>query len=328
MIFSFVFQLFLASALPQTEVAELGLRPPSQASAALEGEMELIKGFDQSTSTAFAHSLPKVGDTGFGPQRLETNSLGVLTSADSAIVIDKRTSKVLFEKQTKEIRPIASITKLVTVLVLLDQELDFQSIVTINPLDRKDGGRIWVYQGEQFTIQDLWMDGLIASDNVAIMALVRNSGLSWEEFIDAMNDKAKELGMEDSSFIEPTGISRYNVSTASDLALLYQEVLSKTEVLDAIRRPTYSFSPVNKDAVRSIENTNKLLGSYLNQDDYSILAGKTGFTYEAGYCLGVIVDGPLANDDLIVIALGADTIDARFQDVKGLIDWTYRNFNW
>jgi len=328
MIFSFVFQLFVYTALPQAEVTDLGLQMPNQASAANEGDMELIKGYDQTTSTAFAHSLPKVGDTGFGPQRIDTNSLGVLTTADSAIVVDKRTSKVLFEKETDQVRPIASITKLMTALVLLDQEIDFQSVVTISPLDKKEGGRIWVYQGEQFTLQDLWMAGLISSDNVAIMALVRNSGLSWEGFIEAMNEKAKSLGMENTSFREPTGISRYNVSTASDLVKLYQTVLSQTEIIDAIRRPTYTFSPLNKSATRSIENTNKLLNTYLNEEPYSVLAGKTGFTYEAGYCLGVIVDGPNSNDDLIVIALGADSITARFQEVKGLTDWTYRNFKW
>lgn len=328
MFFSFLFQLFLVSSLPAEQANDLGLQPVQLASAAIEGEREEVKGYDEVTASSFAHTLPPVGDTGFGPQRKETNSLGVLTTADSAIVVDRRTSKILFEKSSSDKRSIASITKLVTALVLLDQEIDFQAQVTISPLDKKEGGRIWVYQGERFTIQDLWMDGLIASDNVAIMALVRNSGLSWEQFIEAMNQKAKDLGMEDSTFIEPTGISRYNVSTASDLVLLYQEVMNHPQLVDALRRPTYSFSPLNKESIRTIDNTNKLLSSYLNEEPYAIQAGKTGFTYEAGYCLGVIVDGVGTNDDLIVIALGADSIDNRFQEVKGLVDWTYRNYQW
>lgn len=328
MIVNFLFQAFLLAALPSTTIDEASFVQTAQEVSAATEQMEAITGYDEYTARSFSHSLPVIGQSGFGPRRIDTGSLGVLTSADSVLVIDRRTAKVLYEKSSEEVRPIASITKLMTALTLLDQDINFENAATINPLDKQEGGKVQVYLGERFTLQDLWMDGLIASDNVAILALVRNSGLSWEDFMARMNELAKEYGMENSHFVGPTGISRYNVSTAKDLAILIDRAMSEPKIADTLRRPTYSFKPINKDVTRTVKNTNILLNTYINEDPYTILGGKTGFTYEAGYCLGVIVDGPHANDDLIVVVLGADTIDSRFQEVKGLVDWTYNNFEW
>lgn len=328
MILSLLFQTFLFAAF-QGQSPDLGLQPITPVSAAVaSAEMELIQGYDEYTALSFAHSLPVVGEDDFGPQRLDGDSLGILTTAESALVIDRRTKKILFDKSGDDVRPIASITKLVTALTLLDLGLNMQDIVTISPYDKKDGGRIYVYTGEEFSVQDLWFAGLLASDNVAITALVRHIGLSTEEFAVKMNEKAQTLEMVNSRFNEPTGISRHNVSTAREIALLLDEAFHHSELADALRRSSYTFRPLNKDSFRTVYNTNKLVDSYLNEDPFKLLGGKTGFTFEAGYCLGVVVDGAELNDQLIVIVLGADSIDARFQEVKGLIDWTYEQFQW
>ncbi len=322
MMLSILFQLFLSL---QSEPLPSGVL---EVQAAEEKTFVEIKGVDAITQRSYAHSLPVVQATSFGPQRKETDSLGVLTSADSALVLDKRTSSSLFEKSSTDKRSIASITKLMTVLTLYDLDLDMQQVVTIAKGDYIAGGKIQYFTGEQFLMQDLWLGGLIASDNVAIMAMVRNSGLSFDEFIEAMNQKARELEMHDSSFVEPTGINALNVSSAQDVAKLLLAATEITEITDGLRRPSYTFSPINKEAFRTAVNTNKLVNSYLNEEPYTILGGKTGFTYEAGYCLAVIVEGPNPEQDLIVVVLGADTIEARFQEVKGLIDWTYEQYQW
>ena len=328
MILSLLFQTFLFAAF-QGQSPDLGLQPIIPVSAAAtSAEMELIQGYDEYTAISFAHSLPVVGEDDFGPQRLAGDSLGILTTAESALVVDRRTKKVLFDKSSDDIRPIASITKLVTALTLLDLGINLQDEVTISVNDKTDGGRIYVYTGEKFSVQDLWFAALIASDNVAITALVRSTGLTTEEFVAKMNEKAQKLEMFNSRFNEPTGISRHNVSTAREIVLLLDEALQHSEIADALRRTSYTFSPLNKDSFRTVTNTNKLVKSYLNEEPSRVLGGKTGFTFEAGYCLGVVVDGENLNDQLIVVVLGADSSDARFQEAKGLIDWTYEQYRW
>lgn len=327
MIINLLFQTFLFSLMQNPQEA-VDIPPESiEVSAAYEEDV-LVEGFDEQTAMSFSHTLPAVREDSFGPQRIESESLGVLTTAESALVIDKRSWKVLFNKSAEEVRPIASITKLMTALTLLDLNIDLSQQITISPQDHRDGGRINVYSGEKFVLQDLWMAGLIASDNVAITALVRSSGLTQEEFVMRMNELAKELGLKNSHFVEPTGINRANVSTAMEVATLLNAAMEHPIVSDAVRRPVYSFKPLNKDTTRTVKATNILLNSFVNEDPYRILGGKTGFTFEAGYCLGLGVDGPGDTDDLIVVVLGADSPTARFQEVKGLVDWTYENFKW
>lgn len=330
MIIAFLFHAFLLSfANSDTiDVSQIEARTPFVSAASTE--MQFVKGYDETTAMSFFHALPVVGsnESGFGPTRIDNNSLGIITTADSVLVVDKKTWAVLFDKFSNEVRPIASITKLMTALTLLDHGLNFDHEITISKADYRSGGRINVFTGEIFTIQDVWMDELIASDNVAATALVRSTGMSEEEFVKKMNKLALKLGMNNSHFVEVTGINANNVSTAQDVAKLINAALDKKMISDAVRRPVYSFKPVNKDALRTIYSTNILLNTYVNEDPYSVVGGKTGFTFEAGYCMAVEVDGPKENDEIIVVVLGADSPEDRFQEIKGLTDWTYENYNW
>lgn len=329
MMIALLIHAFLLTSLSGGETLSPQLLNSPQTVMAASADVELVEGFDEITAWSYSHTLPKAEDSdGYGPQRINSDSLGVLTTAESVLVLDRRTKKVLFEKSSTDVRPIASITKIMTALTLLELEIDFSKVLTVYQADSRIGGRVYVYPGEQFTIQDLWMDGLIASDNVAIVALVRSTGFSEPAFVDKMNDLAGRLGLENSHFVEPTGINGHNVSTAADVAKLIDLAMQRKEIVDAVRRPIYSFAPLNKDTVRTIKSTNRLLNSYINEDPYQIVGGKTGFTFEAGYSLAVVVDGPGHNDDLIIVVLGADSTDGRFQEVKGLVDWTYENYRW
>lgn len=329
MILSSILEFFLAlTGLGQPTPPVLPNRVVEPASAA-EVHMELYTGMEESLGISFNHSLPVVNAAmTFGPQRIPSDSLGILTSAQSAVVVDERTWSVLFDKQSNIQTPIASISKLMTALVLLDAGLDPVERVTISKADYISGGIIHFFSGEEVLMQDLWMTGLIASDNVAIAAMVRSTGLGTEEFVARMNLKARALGMENTSFVEPTGISEFNVSTATDVARLVSEAMKHREISDAVRRPVYTFEPLNKAVVRRAYTTNELLGSFVNKEPYTIRGGKTGFTNEAGYCLSVVVDGPTDADDVIVVLLGAPTNNDRFLEVKGLVDWVYANYEW
>lgn len=327
MFFSSLLQLFFfmtgatgpsASTLPAPE--------PVVASAS---QMESFAGFEEGLQLAFHHSLPvATSQPSFGPRRIPSDSLGILTNAQSALVLDERTWSVLFDKNTAQERSLASITKLMTALVVLDEGLDPARRVIIQKTDYRAGGIIHVFSGEEVTMQDLWMLSLIPSDNVAVAAMVRATGLSTEEFVARMNAKAVEIGMEHARFVEPTGISEENHASAYDVALLLQEAMRHVEITDAVRRPIYTFEPLNKKGVRTARTTNELLKSFVNSEPYTVIGGKTGFTYEAGYCLAVVIDGPNPADNVIVVLMGAPSNNDRFQEVKGLVDWVYANYQW
>lgn len=324
MLFSLIMHLFLGLTAGEPERQPLPAQAQPQAVA-----MQDVRGFDEATATAFAHRLPLLSEfETFGPRRQPSASLGVVPEAESALVIDQRTWTVLYDKSAGEKRSMASITKLMTALVLLEEEMDTAATVTVFRSDYRIGGLFHVFAGEEYTVQDLWMIGLISSDNVAISSLVRATGLTQDEFVQKMNDKAAALDMKDTSFVEPTGIDAGNVSTAYDIAKLLHAASQSAQIADALRRPIYQFEPLNKPGVRKSITTNTLLNSFVNQDPYKIVGGKTGFTYEAGYCMTIRVDGPAENDDVIVVLLGADSPEARVQGVKGLVDWTYDNYLW
>lgn len=331
MVFDAIIQFFF-SLVGLSQPAALPIAVPQDlvpAASASAVAMETVVGMEDSLQWSFNHRLPlPLSNGGFGPQRSPSDSLGILTAAQSAYVVDERTWSVLFDKASDRVQPMASITKLMTALVVLDQGLDPARVVTILKSDYRAGGIIHTFSGEELTMQDVWMLALIPSDNVAAAALARSTGLSEADFVLAMNTKAAALGMRQTAFAEPTGISEANVSTAHDIALLVQAAMKHVKISDAVRRPVYSFSPLNKEVIRTAKTTNQLLNSFVNREPYTIMGGKTGYTNEAGYCLAVMVDGPGATDDVIVVLLGAPSNDNRFQEVKGLVDWVYANYQW
>ncbi|MBU1130688.1 serine hydrolase [Patescibacteria group bacterium] len=256
------------------------------------------------------------------PYRRNNNSLGMAVSAASAIVIDKESGMALWQKNPESARPVASITKLLTALVFLDNNPGWDEVVTIQPSDYREGGQIRVYTGEKITIRDLFNAMLVVSSNNAAMALVRSTGLSEEEFVIAMNQKARELGMSQSVFLEPTGLEPGNISTISDIVKLAQAAFSKDEIKWATSQKQYTYSVLNVDRNYTLDNTNKLLNSYLD-----IRAGKTGYLEEAGYCLISEVKGP-SEQSVIVAVLGSQSEADRFQDLKALSQWSFDNYIW
>ena len=153
------------------------------------------------------------------------------------------------------------------------------------------------------------------------MALARSTGLTEEGFVEAMNQKAQELGMSDSIFFEPTGLDPANVSTAFDIIKLAQTALSQPDIAAATKQKEYKFSIINAPRNYTLKNTDRLLNSYLN-----VVSGKTGFLDEAGYCLVSNIDNN--GHEVLVVVLGSETEDSRFQEVKALSQWSFDNYYW
>src|SRR3989339_771747 len=148
------------------------------------------------------------------PSKIDNDSLGVKLTASSAAVMDKASGLVLWQQQADIVRPIASISKLMAVLVFLEHNPGWDAEVTLEETDFVISSPVKLVAGEKVKVKDLFYSSLIASDNNALLALVRASGKTQAEFVNLMNTKAKNLKLTKTKFFEPTGLSSKNVSTA------------------------------------------------------------------------------------------------------------------
>lgn len=258
------------------------------------------------------------------PQRIYTNTIDVKITAQSVLAVDVASGKILYERNSLEKRPIASLTKLMTALVFLDYNPGWQEEFYTIASDRRNGGIIHLNTGEILTIKDLFYTALIASDNDAAMALSRSTGLSEEEFVDKMNDKAHYLNLSNTEFVEPTGLNYNNQSTAKDIATLLKEAMDRQEIREATSLAAYEFEVITQEKKRLVKlyNTDWLVNGYLD-----IVGGKTGHLEKAGYCLATKIKGP-ADQEIIIVALGSESNFDRFQDIKAIADWIFNNYQW
>ena len=247
-----------------------------------------------------------------------------LTASSGAVLLVKDNS-FLYEKNSVAKQPIASITKLMTVLVFLDHNPGWDTEYVITPDDNVVGGKNNLFTGETVVVKDIWNTTLIASDNSATMALAHSTKLSEKEFVLAMNEKAKKLALFDTNFSEPTGLSERNVSTARDIARLAKEALSHEEIRYTTTIKDYSFE-TKEGRVKKIDSTDYLLYSD-SGDKINTLGGKTGYTEGAGYCfVGKFSDE--TKEEIISVVLNSNGKNDRFKETRTLVNWVFDNYSW
>jgi serine-type D-Ala-D-Ala endopeptidase (penicillin-binding protein 7) len=233
----------------------------------------------------------------------------------AVLVMDETDSSVLYSKQAQKVMPVASITKLMTALVVLDSEQPLEEAVTILPVDkdRTIGNASRLAVGSKLTRAELLHLALMSSENRAAQALGRSYEGGLGAFIKAMNAKAKELGMKNSRFVDPTGLSSGNVSTAADLTKL---------VVAASREPLieeYSTSErltvtVGRQRLE-FRNTNSLT----SKDDWDISVQKTGYTQEAGQCL--VLRTNIEDRPMVIVLLNSFGKLTRVADARRVRKW-------
>jgi D-alanyl-D-alanine carboxypeptidase len=260
-----------------------------------------------------------------GPVKKDPGRLGIATTARAAAVVDWETGTTLFEKNADAPMPIASITKLMTALVVLSTVPDWDKDVLVLGSDHRPGGIPYVAPGERIAVRDLFNLSLIASANNATVALARSTGLTPEEFVARMNVMASAIGMRNARFADPTGLDPGNVASARDVAALIKKSLSSPEIRDALRMPTYAFT-ARTGRYHAVRSTDYLLWSFLNRPPYAFLGGKTGFIDEAGYCFGAAAQN--GDGKAVAVVLGAPTKGDRFREVKGLLYWAFDAYEW
>jgi D-alanyl-D-alanine endopeptidase (penicillin-binding protein 7) len=249
--------------------------------------------------------------------RFKTDATGALVPdvrAAAAIIFDPATGQILYEENSQDKRSIASITKVMTALVYMEDNPDLTSEVTIERSDVYAASTTYLKAKDQITAGELLHLLLIASDNGAARALARTSHGGTASFVERMNEKAIELGLQNTSFADPSGLNPDNVSSAFDLSHLITFAANDERIASVMRTPTYTVT-TNRRTI-PIHSTNHLLLS----GDVDVMGGKTGFISRAGYCLATLIRLPQGNP-VAVVVLGARSNNGRFWETRHLFNW-------
>ncbi len=239
-------------------------------------------------------------------------------NARAYVVADAKTGEVIIYKNPDLLWTPASLTKLVTALVVLDTKPKLSKTVTITQEDQtvgactSGGACIKAKAGVKFTVDGLFHAALIPSANNAANALARSTGLSQEKFVLKMNEKVKKLGAQNSYFYEPTGMDPNNKITAADFAKILPAVFSNSYLRKVAGLTNYTlYSSNNSKYTQSLKNTDKLLAD----EEVKILGAKTGYLEESFYNFGALLKNQ-NGQELAVVVLGEQHLVSAFSETK------------
>jgi serine-type D-Ala-D-Ala endopeptidase (penicillin-binding protein 7) len=237
--------------------------------------------------------------------------------SSSALVLDADTGEVVIDKNADAVTPIASITKLMTAMVILDRGLDLEQRIVISreDIDTLKGTKSRLRPGNVATRGDLMLLALMASENRAAAALGRTYPGGLEPFVAAMNAKASQLGMHDSRFVDASGLSPQNVSSARDLVKLVRAAHEYSVIRDFSTRASAAVRVSEKGRPLKYNNTNGIVRAHR----WDVELSKTGYISEAGRCLVMRVR--LASKDLIVVLLDSWGRQSRIGDANRIKKW-------
>ena len=236
--------------------------------------------------------------------------------AEAAIIYDPKTGQVLWEQNSLDQRSIASITKVMTATVILeDPNVDLSAPVVVERSDVRAASTTYLRAGYKVTKDDLLHLLLIGSDNAAARALARTSPYGSQGFVEKMNEKAEELGLQSTSYVDPSGLFNANLSSAYDMARLISYVSGNDRISKIMQTPSYTLWTGRRSI--SVSSTNQLVKS----GDVNVQAGKTGFIRSSGYCLATLLRLPQGGPDIAVVVLGAKSNAGRFWETRHLFNW-------
>ncbi|WP_348686047.1 D-alanyl-D-alanine endopeptidase [Aeromonas bestiarum] len=236
-------------------------------------------------------------------------------SSAAFVVANPRTGEVLSERNANRVMPIASITKLMTALVVLDanQRLSETLTVTMADVDRLKGTGSRLAVGSRLSRADMLHIALMSSENRAASALARNYPGGQRAFVEAMNAKARMLGMWSTQFADSTGLTPRNVSSAHDLAKL----VAAASAYPLIRQYSSTEERMVRNGKRQLHylNSNRLV----REGSWPVTLSKTGYIREAGRCL--VMATQINREPVILVLLNADTPNSRVADAKRIKSW-------
>jgi D-alanyl-D-alanine endopeptidase (penicillin-binding protein 7) len=203
-----------------------------------------------------------------------------------------------------------------TAVVFLEDNPDLSQVVTVERSDVYAASTTYLKNNDRLTLNDVLHLTLIASDNAAARALARvSSHGGTAAFIERMNEKAIELGLENTTFSDPSGLNPNNISSAYDLSRLITFASHDEQLAAIMRMPTFTAQTSNRSI--AIRNTNQLVRG----GEVDVLGGKTGFIRQAGYCLATLLRLPESEHQIAVVVLGAGSNPGRFWETRHLFNW-------
>lgn len=235
----------------------------------------------------------------------------------AALAVDGSNRMVLYRQNEDQRVVLASLTKLMTALVVMDQAPDWDQYVELLEADRAGGEVIKISEGDTVRLSDLLHASLIQSANNATVALVRGSGLTQEEAVARMNVKAQHFGLSHTVFTDVTGLDGGNVSTPKEFAVIASRAFSVPRLMDALRLPKYTIT-TTAGTKRTMISTNRLLG------EGGVVAGKTGYIVESGY--NFVSLSERFGRMVLTLGFGAPSNEARFNETGNMLEWIDRNF--
>jgi len=238
----------------------------------------------------------------------------------AVLVVDQANGGTVVSKNSYLVRPIASITKLMTAMVVLESGLDMQEVIRITDadVDHIHGSRSRLPVGATLTRKTALLLSLMSSDNRAAHTLGRNYPGGVTAFAVAMNRKANALGMYSTFFEEPTGLSQHNTSTARDLAKMVSAANTFKQIRDATTVFEVQVSLGKNRTIATYRNTNALVGN----SNWRIGVSKTGYTRAAGRCL--VMQAVVNNRPMVIVLLDASGKSKRIGDIRRIRDWIER----
>ena len=241
--------------------------------------------------------------------------------AKSCILMEAKTGKILYEDNADEVTAPASITKIMSLVLIMealdDGRLTLDTVVTASEHAAKMGGsQIWLEPGEQMTVNDLLKATVIASANDATVALAEAVSGSEETFVNEMNKKAKAIGMNSTTFINCTGLdAEGHTTTAHDVALMSRELIGH----ELIKQYSTVWMETLRNGESELVNTNKLVRFY-----EGCTGLKTGTTSKAGYCLSATAKRN--GMELVAVVMDGQTSSDRFEGAKKLLNYGFANY--
>ncbi|WP_230369035.1 D-alanyl-D-alanine carboxypeptidase family protein [Paludibacterium denitrificans] len=237
-------------------------------------------------------------------------------NSQSVLVLNGNTGEALYEKNIHQRMPIASISKLMTAMVLLDSELPMEQSVTISDAEidrlKKTHSRLMV--GTTLSRKELLLLALMSSENRAAAALARSYPGGTAAFVNRMNRKARSLGMHDTIFYDPTGLDMRNTSTAADLARMVKAAHNYPLIRAFTTTQEHQIVAANNRLLQ-YRNSNALVRG----GDWDISVQKTGYIQEAGRCM--VMQATVGSQPLIIVLLAAGGSSARVNDAKTIKTW-------
>ena len=262
---------------------------------------------------AFAGTVANASETTLAPR--DTSQLHI--ASGSAMLVDLQTNKVIYASNPDVVVPIASVTKLMTGMVVLDAKQNMDEYISINISDTPEMKGVFsrVKLNSEMPRKEMLLITLMSSENRAAASLAHHYPGGYAAFIAAMNAKAKALGMNSTRYVEPTGLSIHNVSTARDLSKLVQAARKYPMLtqLSTTKEKTVSFRKPNYTL--GFSNTDHLV----NRANWDIKLTKTGFTNQAGHCLVLVTSMGNRPESLVILdAFGKFT---HFADASRIRKW-------